>query len=106
MPSFSKSRKQLFFSKYFSLIIMNVVLISLLFILVQLKPIDHIKEYRIGRTNGDQKLRIYGDVRVSQEFYCEDEFDSFELKISAANSNYHGLFHVRLLDEQGNIIET
>ena len=84
---------------WISLILMNVILILATVLFTQLKPVDHLREYRIERISGNTEQRIYGDRKISQTTCCE-EADSFELQISAAYSNYHGSFQVVLYDSE------
>lgn len=92
------------YTRYASLVIMNLVLIIATVLFAQIKPIDHLREYRIRRINGSTEQWIYGDRSINQSFCCQEKVDSFEIQISAANSNYHGCFEVRLFDDEGNQI--
>lgn len=93
--------------RYKSLILMNLILLIFLLVMTQIRPIDHIRDYRITRTGGSSIAEhlIYENREISQEFICEEGINTFEVFIKAQNLNYHGAFEVNLYDENNKLIK-
>ena len=91
-----------------NIILINIILIFLACMWLFVTPFSSIKDYYVTRNSGDYTFNcyIYGDSYVLQEFVCNcDNVDTLELQFTSTKTDYHGYFHVYLMDELGNIIQ-
>lgn len=95
-------------SEYRNLLILNAALLVFLLVMLWIKPIDGLRKYDIYDHAGDAEetiLPIYGDKEASQSFVCHETVDSFEIYASPVNDEYHGVFSVKLKDDNDNVIK-
>lgn len=87
--------------------LMNGIMLLLLFVLLWLKPIDHIRKYDIERQTetNPSSIKIHDSITVKQSFESKTDVNAFEININAANDDYHGVFEVSLYDASQKIIK-
>lgn len=95
-------------AKYKGLIILNSVLLIYIMMMIWIKPVDSLRKYDIYNHSGETEdvlMPVYGDISVSQYFTCSEPSDSFEIYVLPVNDEYHGVFAVRLFDENDDLVE-
>lgn len=91
-----------------SLVLMNVLMLVFLLILIQIKPIDSIKNYTLYTKSEYEReqIEVFEDITISQSFVCDDQTDTIEVKIEANQEDYQGCFEVRLYDDREQCIKS
>ena len=88
--------------KYRTQICINAGLLAFLLLMLWIKPVDGLRKYNIYNHSQDSEesiFPVYGDIKLTQNFECTQDVDSFEIFVTPVNDEYHGAFNVLLEDD-------
>ncbi len=87
------------------LIKLNIGLIILTLMMLWIRPLDDLRNYvLVGNRDFSDRVFVYGESVMSQEFTLDVDADTVEILVSAIDKNIGGTYNVRLYDRDGNSI--
>ncbi len=94
---------KLLWTRIKSYVVLNICLLLFVLIMVRIKPIDTFRgDYLLNnRFDFGERIFLYGDSAITQEFTGIDGADTIELLVSCINNSLHGCFNVEVLDDSG-----